>query len=60
MTTGMNWNPIDIHSIKYNSSARDNVNFHIKQMEIRKTQWNKQVKDFPTPYQYLKSNIHNV
>jgi hypothetical protein len=56
----MNWNPIDIHSIKYNSSARDNVNFHIKQMEIRKTQWNKQVKDFPTPYQYLKSNIHNV
>jgi len=25
----------------------------------RKRNWNEQVKDFPSPYQYLKNNIHN-
>ena len=27
-------------------------------MERRKEKWNKQVKDFPSPYQYLKDYVH--
>jgi tryptophan halogenase len=63
MTTGMNWNPITIHSIKYNrgniGDLKKKNEIIIQQMEKRKRKWNKQVKDFPSPYQYLKDNIHN-
>ena len=66
MTTGMNWNPIDIHSIKCNvlgdniKTIEKNTEILRQQMEERKKRWNKQVKDFPSPYQYLKDNIHTL
>ena len=63
MAIGMNWNPIDIHSIKYNGGnieiIKKNTEITIQQIKERKKRWNKQVKDFPSPYQYLKDNIHN-
>ena len=63
MAAGMNWNPVDIHSIKYNGGNVENIkkNNEIKmqQIEKRKKRWEEQVKDFPSPYQYLKDNIHN-
>ena len=66
MTTGMNWNPIDIHSIKYDvlgdniETIKKNTEKLRQQIEERKKRWNKQVKDFPSPYQYLKDNIHTL
>ena len=62
MATGMNWNPIDIHTVKYNGGniedIKKNIKITIQQMERRKEKWNKQVKDFPSPYQYLKDYVH--
>ena len=65
MAAGMNWNPIDIHTIKYNNDILNNIEdikkfteFNIRQIEKRKKEWNEQIKDFPSPYQYLKNNIH--
>ena len=59
----MNWNPIDIHSIKYNVGNIEDIKkiteINIQQIEKRKKRWDIQVKDFPSPYQYLKDNIHN-
>jgi len=61
MAVGMNWNPLarlptapgmDIENIK------NHVEFYIQQIEKRKKKWNEEVKDFPSPYQYLKDNIH--
>ena len=64
MAAGMNWNPTDIHSIKYSGGNMESIKkmtkFNIQQIEERKKNWNEQIKDFPNPYQYLKSNIHNV
>jgi tryptophan halogenase len=68
MTTGMNWNSIDEHSLKYMPNFyhmnTENIKSSTKdiaaQMEKRKKRWNKQVKNFPSPYQYLKNNIHNI
>ena len=65
MATGMNWNPIDIHSIKHFNSTTPMDNIKnitdrcVQQMKERTTRWNEQVKDFPSPYQYLKDNIYN-
>ena len=62
MSVGMNWNPIDIHSIKYKmgniETIKKNTESLIQQMETRKKRWNEQVKDFPSPYQYLKDYVY--
>ena len=64
MSVGMNWNPIDIHSLKmkydkmYFHSLQSNLTEITQQIEKRKKRWNNQIKDFPSPYQYLKDNIH--
>jgi tryptophan halogenase len=64
MVAGMNWNPLDIHSIKYLNVGKsiDDIEktseYNIQKMEERITEWNEQVKDFPSPYRYLKDNIH--
>jgi tryptophan halogenase len=55
MAVGMNWNPIDIHSIKYNGININDYEKSIQQIEKRKKLWNEQVKDYPSPYQYLKN-----
>ena len=63
LATGMNWNPTDIHAIKYGGGNMEIIKkiTETKEQQIneRKRNWNKQVKDFPSPYQYLKNNIHN-
>jgi tryptophan halogenase len=63
MAAGMNWNPTDIHSIKYSGGNMESIKkmtkFNIQQIEERKKNWDEQIKDFPSPYQYLKNNIHN-
>ena len=61
MSVGMNWNPLDIHLMK--SSIRDKnlkkeIEMKIQRMDGRNNRWNEEVKDFPSPYQYLKDNIH--
>ena len=64
MAIGMNWNPIDIHTLKYKnavsdmSTIKEKFKDDIRQLEERKKKWNKQVKDFPSPYQFLKDYIH--
>jgi len=65
MAAGMNWNPIDTHTLKYNNNIREKIediknlsDSNIQQIEERKKKWNEQIKDFPSPYQYLKNNIH--
>ena len=68
IATGMNWNPIDIHSIKYESELFNSLgtlqNIKIRSKITnnaaaqRKKRWNEQVEHFPSPYQYLKNNIH--
>jgi tryptophan halogenase len=63
MAAGMNWNPMDIHSIKYGWGNIENfkkiTEINIRQIEKRKNRWNEQIKVFPSPYQYLKDNIYN-
>ena len=62
LSAGMNWNPI----YKLNPLLKENdieetkkwVEIFIKQTEDRKRKWNEQIKDFPSPYQYSKDNIH--
>ena len=63
---GLNWNPIDIHTLKYRGNGRNvlndldnNYGFYINQLNMRKKKWNKEVKDFMSPYQYLKNYIHD-
>jgi hypothetical protein len=64
MTAGMNWNPIDFPTLKYTgvggSIENIKVNTEIKTQHIeeRKRRWNEQIKNRPSPYQYLKDNIH--
>ena len=70
ISIGMNWNPIDKHSIKYNSPLLHNIgsmerikqaiDVKIKQIEKRKKRWDVQVENHPSPYQYLKENVHNT
>ena len=66
MAVGMNWNPIDIHAIKYKHNLcfntkdnLENIEMKVQQIEERRMRWNEQVKDFPSPYQYLKEKIYN-
>ena len=40
-------------------SIKKMTKFNIQQFEERKKNWDEQIKDFPSPYQYLKNNIHN-
>lgn len=61
MPAGMNWNPINKHLIKQHSNLNESKKYTkniIQQLEIRKKKWNEQVKDFPSPYQYLKDYIY--
>ena len=48
---------------KYNRGNIENIKkdteVKIQHIEERKKRWNEQIKDFPSPYQYLKNNIHN-
>ena len=62
MAAGMNWNPTDLSTLKYNNPNFDYkkaFGFCIKQLNDRKKKWNEDVKDFMSPYQYLKKYIHN-
>ena len=58
----MNWNPIyKLNPILNNQDIQKTKEWSevfIKQTEKRKKKWNEEVKDFPSPYQYLKNNIH--
>jgi tryptophan halogenase len=62
MSVGMNWNPLDIHLIKYNmgdiEKIKKNIEIHTRQIEERKKKWNEEIKYFPSPYEYLRDNIH--
>jgi len=61
MSAGMNWNPTDIHTLKYYNTFDDfdqTYGFYINQLNSRKKKWNKEVKNFMSPYQYLKKYIH--
>ena len=74
MAAGMNWYPIDKLEPLQNNQKEDEADFEgtipysqlvkqwteqfIQQTEERKRKWNGQIKDFPSPYQYLKDNIH--
>ena len=61
ISAGMNWNPTDIHTLKYNNTFNDfdkTYDFYISQLNSRKKKWQKDVKNFPSPYQYLKKYIH--
>ena len=62
MATGMNWNPIYAvdASIMENDilQAREWIVKFTQQTEERTRRWNEEVKDFPSPYQYLKETIH--
>jgi hypothetical protein len=40
-------------------SIKKNTENIIQQIEKRNKRWNDQVKDFPSPYQYLKDYVHN-
>ena len=63
MATGMNWNPIyKLNPLLNNTDiekTKEWVKIYIQQTEERKRKWNEQIKDFPSPYQYAKNNIHN-
>jgi hypothetical protein len=63
MATGMNWNPIyKLNPLLNNvdiEKTKEWVEMYIQQTEKRKRKWNEKVKDFPSPYKYLKDNIHN-
>ena len=62
LAAGMNWNPTDVHSIKYGGGNLDIMKkiafIHATKLEERQKNWRNQIKDFPSPYQYLKKNIH--
>ena len=64
MSTGMNWNPINRHTVKYGGDSnrlkdiKKEKEIVIQEMEKRKKRWSEQIKDFPSPYQYAKENIH--
>jgi len=61
MAAGMNWNPMDIHRLKYLDKFNDYNDKHdscIALLNSRKKKWNEDVKDFMSPYQYLKKYIH--
>ena len=64
MTIGMNWNPIDSHVLKYkgnmSTTMKKNTDETLLYINERKKRWNEQVKNLPSPYQFLKKNIHNV
>ena len=58
----MNWNPIDLPSIKHNGGTieilKKRTEIKIQQIEERRRRWNEQIKDLPSPYQYLKDHIY--
>jgi hypothetical protein len=63
MAIGMNLNPIyEMDSIimeKNIERTKKWINSFIQQTEDKKKRWAEEVKDFPSPYKYLKNNIHN-
>ncbi len=65
MAIGMNWNPIDRHALKLDqhlsnslATGKGSTKSKIQQIARRKKRWDEQVKDRPSPYEYLKNNIH--
>ena len=61
LAAGMNWNPTDIHRLKYLDEFNDFNNKHdlyTALLNSRKKKWNEDIKNFPSPYQYLKNHIH--
>ena len=62
LAAGMNWNPIyKLNPLLNNrdiQKTKEWAEVFIKQTEKRKKKWNEEIKDFPSPYQYLKNNIH--
>ena len=70
VAAGMNWNPMDKHSIKYYQPSYSNreyieqvVNVNTilgvkSRMEERRMRWHEHVKDDPSPYQYLKDKFY--
>ena len=61
VAAGMHWPPLDVHTLKYRDHMWEfdkNYDYYITQLENRKARWNKQVKDFPSPYQYLKKHVY--
>jgi tryptophan halogenase len=62
LAAGMNWNPIDkLHHLLKDVNKEQTklyVDYYIQQTEERKKQWNEEIKDFPSLYQYSKDTIH--
>ena len=57
----MHWPPLDAHTLKYRNHMWEfdmNYDYYITQLENRRDRWHKQVKDFPSPYQYLKKHVY--
>jgi tryptophan halogenase len=45
--------------LEYSQLVKQWTEQFIQETEERKRKWNEQIKDFPSPYKYLKDNIHN-
>ena len=61
ISAGMHWPPVDIHTLKYKDEFWEfdkHYDLFINQLEQRKARWNREVKDFPSPYEYLKKHVH--
>ena len=60
MAVGLNWNPLDSHTLKYKLalSSLKTVESRKDKLDERKKRWNKEVKNFPTPYEYLRKRFH--
>ena len=60
MAVGLNWNPLDSHTLKYKLalSSLKTVESRKDKLDERKKRWNKEVKNFPTPYEYLRKKFH--
>ena len=61
VAAGMHWPPLDVHTLKYRNHMWEfdmNYDYYITQLENRRDRWHKQVKDFPSPYQYLKKHVY--
>ena len=60
MAAGLNWNPLDGHTLKYKLglSSLKAIKSRKDKLEARKRRWNKEVKNFPTPYEYVGKKFH--
>jgi tryptophan halogenase len=62
MATGMEWSPQVYFDGQIRNSASGNsqqwVEIYKQESEKRKKQWNDSIKHYPSPYKYLKENVH--